>query len=37
MMRIPLLAGRSFSDADGMKAPGVVLVSASTAPPLLAE
>ena len=31
MMRIPLLAGRSFSDADGMKAPGVVLVSASTA------
>ncbi len=31
MMRIPLLAGRTFSDADGMKAPGVVLVSASTA------
>jgi predicted permease len=31
MMRIPLLAGREFSDADGMKAPGVVLVSASTA------
>jgi putative ABC transport system permease protein len=31
MMRIPLLAGRVFSDADGMKAPGVVLVSASTA------
>lgn len=31
MMRIPLLAGRTFSEADGMKAPGVVLVSASTA------
>jgi putative ABC transport system permease protein len=31
MMRIPLLAGRSFSQADGLKAPGVVLVSASTA------
>ncbi len=31
MMRIPLLAGRVFSDADGMKAPGVVLVSAATA------
>jgi len=31
MMKIPLLAGRFFSDADGMKAPGVVLVSAATA------
>jgi putative ABC transport system permease protein len=31
MMRIPLLAGRSFSQADGLKAPGVVLLSASTA------
>ena len=31
IMRIPLLAGRTFSEADGMKAPGVVLVSASTA------
>jgi putative ABC transport system permease protein len=31
MMRIPLLAGRAFSEADGLKAPGVVLVSASTA------
>jgi putative ABC transport system permease protein len=31
MMKIPLLAGRTFSQADGMKAPGVVLVSASTA------
>jgi len=31
IMRIPLLAGRIFSEADGAKAPGVVLVSASTA------
>jgi putative ABC transport system permease protein len=29
-MHIPLLAGRSFSDADGAKAPGVMLVSAAT-------
>jgi len=31
IMHIPLLAGRLFSEADGAKAPGVVLVSASTA------
>jgi putative ABC transport system permease protein len=31
IMNIPLLAGRVFSEADGVKAPGVVLVSASTA------
>ena len=31
IMKIPLVAGRAFSEADGMQAPGVVLVSASTA------
>ena len=31
IMHIPLLAGRTFSDADGIKAPGVVVVSAATA------
>ena len=31
IMRIPLLAGRVFTEADGAKAPLVVLVSASTA------
>jgi len=31
MMHIPLLAGRLFTEADGAKAPGVVLISASTA------
>jgi predicted permease len=30
IMHIPLLAGRTFSDADGVKAPGVMLVSAAT-------
>jgi len=31
MLRIPLLAGRNLGAADGIKAPAVVLVSASTA------
>jgi putative ABC transport system permease protein len=31
MMRIPLLAGREFTDADGAGSAGVLLISASTA------
>jgi len=31
MMRIPLLAGRAFTDADGPQSAGVLLISASTA------
>lgn len=31
MMRIPLLAGRNFTEADGVKAMGVILISASMA------
>ncbi len=31
IMRIPLLAGRAFTQADGAHSPGVVLVTASTA------
>jgi len=31
LMRIPLLAGRAFSEADSLTAPGVVILSASTA------
>jgi putative ABC transport system permease protein len=31
ILRIPLLAGRAFSAADGAQSPGVILVAASTA------
>ncbi len=31
IMRIPVVAGRAFNVSDGMNAPGVVMVSASTA------
>jgi predicted permease len=31
LMRVPLLAGRMFSDSDGEKSDGVVIVSAATA------